>query len=58
VVTGFWTRSLVRTGSDEGFDLLEHLLMDRLIKVVIMIVALCFLALGMVVIWRITNRRR
>lgn len=39
-------------------ELIEHLVFDRLMKVGIVVVALVVLALGMVVVWRITGRRR
>ncbi|MER7009202.1 hypothetical protein ABT297_40010 [Dactylosporangium sp. NPDC000555] len=42
----------------DGIELLEHLLIDRLMKVAIVVIALAVLALGMVIIWRIGGRRR
>jgi hypothetical protein len=41
----------------EGGSLLQHLLVDRLIKTGIVIVALVVLAIGMTVIWRRVGRR-
>ncbi|GAA2662296.1 hypothetical protein [Streptomyces vastus] len=40
----------------ESSDLLHHLLLDRAIKVVIVVLALGILALGMTVIWRRAGR--
>ncbi|MFE6833989.1 hypothetical protein ACFVFI_03960 [Streptomyces sp. NPDC057705] len=40
----------------ESSDLLQHLLVDRAIKVVIVVAALGVLALGMTVIWRRAGR--
>ncbi|MFJ8748465.1 hypothetical protein ACIREO_03840 [Streptomyces sp. NPDC102441] len=37
-------------------DLLQHLLLDRALKAVIVVAALSVLALGMAVIWRRTGR--
>ncbi|MFD5408972.1 hypothetical protein ACFV4Q_02360 [Streptomyces nojiriensis] len=42
----------------ESSDLLHHLLLDRAIKVVIVVVALGILALGMTVIWRRAGRAK
>ncbi|MBN0049296.1 hypothetical protein JS756_35615 [Streptomyces actuosus] len=42
----------------ESSDLLHHLLLDRAIKVVIVVVAVSVLALGMAVIWRRAERAR
>ncbi|WP_406505439.1 hypothetical protein [Streptomyces sp. NBC_00212] len=42
----------------ESPDLLHHLLLDRAIKVVIVVVALGVLALGMTVIWRRAGRAK
>lgn len=39
-------------------ELIEHLVFDRLVKAGIVAVALVVLALGMVVVWRLTGRRR
>jgi hypothetical protein len=41
----------------DGGSLLQHLLLDRLIKMGIVTVALVVLAIGMAVIWRRTGRR-
>jgi hypothetical protein len=41
-----------------GVELLEHLLIDRLMKAAIVVVALLILAFGMMMIWRIASRRR
>ena len=40
----------------ESSELLHHLLLDRALKVVIVVVALGILALGMTVIWRKAGR--
>ncbi|MEV6205843.1 hypothetical protein [Kitasatospora sp. NPDC051914] len=40
----------------ESSELLHHLLLDRAVKVAIVVVALGVLALGMVVIWRRAGR--
>ncbi|MFJ7206927.1 hypothetical protein ACIQWR_25765 [Streptomyces sp. NPDC098789] len=40
----------------ESSDVLQHLLLDRALKVVIVVVALGVLALGMKVIWRRVGR--
>ncbi|WP_329467980.1 hypothetical protein [Streptomyces sp. NBC_01431] len=42
----------------ESSELLHHLLLDRAIKVVIVVVALGILALGMTMIWRRTGRAK
>lgn len=42
----------------ESSDLLHHLLLDRAIKVVIVVVAVSVLALGMTVIWRRAERAK
>ncbi|WP_185909429.1 hypothetical protein [Streptomyces sp. WAC01280] len=42
----------------ESSELLHHLLVDRAIKVVIVVLALSILALGMTVIWRRAGRAK
>ncbi|WP_159032894.1 hypothetical protein [Streptomyces fodineus] len=42
----------------ESSDLLHHLLLDRAIKVVIVVAALGILAFGMTVIWRRAGRSK
>ncbi|WP_369355513.1 hypothetical protein [Streptomyces sp. cg2] len=41
----------------DSSELIEHLLLDRVIKIVIVIAALGFLALGMLLVWRRAGRR-
>ncbi|WP_201305278.1 hypothetical protein [Streptomyces sp. GS7] len=42
----------------ESSELLYHLLLDRVIKVVIVVAALSILGLGMTVIWRRAGRTK
>ncbi|MFI5987076.1 hypothetical protein ACIBEA_40205 [Streptomyces sp. NPDC051555] len=42
----------------ESSDLLQHLLLDRALKVVIVVVALGILVLGMTVVWRRVGRAK
>jgi hypothetical protein len=58
MMTDHWAQALADGGFDEGLDLLQHLLMDRLIKAAIVMVALIVLGVGMVVVWKQANRRR
>jgi hypothetical protein len=57
-VKGYPTQVLLEAEHGAGSELLEHLLMDRLIKITIVIVASLVLALGMTIIWRTVGRRR
>jgi hypothetical protein len=41
----------------DGGDLMQHLIVDRLIKFAVVAVALVVLAIGMAVIWRRSGRR-
>lgn len=41
----------------DGAEILEHLLIDRLIKIGIVLVALVAIVIGMVIIWRRSGRR-
>jgi hypothetical protein len=55
-MTDYPTQVLIQAGRLEESDLLEHLLIDRLIKLAIVIVVLLILALGMRIIWKKTRR--
>lgn len=44
--------------ADDGAEILEHILLDRLVKIAIVLVALALLGIGMTVIWRVTGRDR
>ncbi len=45
------------TGLAADASLLEHLILDRLIKIGVVLVALVLLAIGMAIIWRRAGRR-
>jgi hypothetical protein len=41
----------------DGGNLLQHLIVDRMVKIAIVAIALVVLAIGMAVIWRRGGRR-